>query len=62
MLKLLEEPDRFDYRAFAKAVDMNVPKAFLNTVISRIFVTNGKVSKIVLKNGLNVEFLYPESN
>ena len=62
MLKLLEEPDRFDYRAFAKAVDMNVPKAFLNTVISRIFVTYGKVTKIVLKNGLNVEFLHPESN
>lgn len=58
MLKVLEQPDKFDYREFIKAVDNNVPKAFLNSVISRVIVLDGQVTKITFKNGLFARFSY----
>ena len=47
-----------DYRSLAVAVDDKVLKDFVNSVISRIVILNGRVSSIEFKNGLVHEFLY----
>ena len=58
MLKLLEEPSKFEYRSFAKAIDPNIPKSFLNAILRRIIVLDGNITKIVFQNGLYAEFFY----
>lgn len=58
MEKVLEDPSVVDYQKFALAVDMTMPKAFLNATLKHIKTLNGKVSEIVFKNGIKTTFLY----
>lgn len=54
MLKMLENPDRIDYKKFATAADPTIPKSFLVSIISHINVLNGAVSSITFRNGLEL--------
>ena len=58
MKKILDDPSAVDYQTFALAVDMRMPKAFLNATIDCIKVLNGKVSEVIFKNGISVTMQY----
>lgn len=50
--------DRDDPVSFIRNVDLSVVKSFLNTIIRKIVILNGKVSSIEFKNGITLEFSY----
>lgn len=54
----IQSGEHINYRSLAVAVDDKVLKDFVDSVISRIVVLNGRVSSIEFKNGLVHEFLY----
>lgn len=49
---------KVDYRKLAINTDRQVVKDFLNLVVSRVIVDNGRVSAIRFKNGVIHEFIY----
>lgn len=52
--------EHINYRELACAVDAKVLKDFVNSVIERIVLLDGRVASIEFKNGLVHEFLYRE--
>lgn len=51
-----------DYEKYIRALDPTVIKRFLNTIISSITITNGKVDSITMKNGITHSFTYSTKN
>ena len=52
--------EHINYRELSCAVDAKVLKDFVNSVIERIVLLDGRVASIEFKNGLVHEFLYRE--
>lgn len=50
-----------DFDKLARETDASILKDFINSVISKIYVTNGQVSSIIFRNGITHEFLRKEN-
>lgn len=58
MVERIMNGDRDDPASFIRNVDLSVVKSFLNAIIRKIVILNGKVSSIEFKNGITLEFSY----
>lgn len=56
----LQSGERIIYSDLAAAVDDDVLHKFVQLIIDKIVIRNGKVSSIVLKNGLESKFVYKD--
>lgn len=54
----LQSGEQIIYSEFAAAIDDKVLKDFINLVIERIVVQDGRISSIIFKNGLENKFFY----
>lgn len=58
MVEQLLRGDINDPASFIRSIDPSVVKSFLQTVIERIIIYNGKVSEIRFRNGVPLKFTY----
>ena len=61
MVQKLLDDRTVDYEKYIRRIDPMVPRAFLRSVISRIFVEDGRVSSIEFKNGMVHTFSYKQA-
>ncbi len=55
--KLLSEK-YIDYQKYIRTIDPSIPKNFIQSIISKIEVSQGKITAIVFKNGIRNDFEY----
>lgn len=55
--KLLDER-YIDYEKYIRNIDASIPRNFIKNIIKYITVTDGRVTKIAFKNGMEHEFTY----
>lgn len=61
MVQKLLDDRTVDYEKYIRRIDPMVPKAFLRSVISKITVTDGRVTAIEFKNGMAHTFSYKQA-
>lgn len=55
--KLLD--DRYvDYEKYIRQIDPSIPRSFIKSIIDEVHVTDGKITAIVFKNGMEHRFFY----
>lgn len=57
--KLLDEKE-IDYEKYIRSIELEIPRSFIQKIISRIEVTDGKVTAITFSNGITTKFVYKE--
>lgn len=60
MQQQLQEKRYIDYGKFIRAIDPQIVKNFMQTVVQKIVVKNGKITSIMFSNGIEHNFLYSE--
>lgn len=58
MVDQLLSDHTIDFEKYIRSIDPSIPRSFLQSILFKIEVTNGKVISIQLKNGLLVRFFY----
>ncbi|MPN13584.1 hypothetical protein SDC9_160906 [bioreactor metagenome] len=58
MTQKLTEKRYINFDAFVRSVDTKIIKEFVNSVIKKIVITDGKIASICFKNGLTHKFTY----
>ena len=61
MVQKLLDDRTVDYEKYIRRIDPMVPRAFLRSVISKITVTDGRVTAIEFKNGMTHTFSYKQA-
>jgi len=46
----------FDFGSYIGRIDPNIPRAFVKSVIKNVVVTNGTVTAIEFRSGINCKF------
>ncbi len=60
MVQKLLENKTVDYEKYIRAIDQSIPRNFVQSIIERIMIDDGRVSSIVFKNGMTHEFKYKD--
>lgn len=57
--RLLDEKE-IDYEKYIRSIELEIPRSFIQKIISRIEVADGKVTVITFSNGITNKFIYKE--
>ena len=57
--KLLDEKE-IDYEKYIRGIEPEIPRSFIQKIISRIEVIDGRVSAITFSNGITTQFQYKD--
>lgn len=60
MIEKMLDNRYIDYEKYIRQIDPSVPRNFLQSVVNKIEIDNGKVMSILFKNGIQHKFIYVE--